>query len=335
MDNEVILYNNEKKCWELKNKKMPTIGKGESLIKIEFAGLCGSDMHRIKAPTICQSEVVMGHEIVGTVEKSDNKKLLAKRVIVNPIGNCGKCSNCVKGLSQFCEKSINIGKNVDGAFSKYLKVRNECIYLVPNSLKAELGVLADGIAVAINAIRKLSRQPKSALIIGDGAVGCLMVAVLKSLIPNIKISLKGKHNTDYIRKTYNLATELDEQYELSVETVGRQQSDTLNECVSKTSFGGQILVMGVYPPDFFLSFDVRTAFYKELSIYGVNSFCISDKCNDFAEAISLLNNHQELFIPLITHYYDLKDFDLGVEKMLNKTNENTIKVVYKPNGAFE
>lgn len=329
MNNSVILFDIKKNCWEEYSRPMPELTIDESLVKVEFAGLCGSDMHRIKAPTSHETQVVMGHEIIGTVEKSDKETLIGKKVVINPIANCGKCSYCNDGLTQFCSNSRNIGKNIDGAFAKYLKVPNKSLYIVPANFQAELGVLVDGVAVIINGIKKLSKKPHSVLVIGDGTVGCLSIAVLKALYPEIKISLRGHHNTDYVNQIYSTSVpQENEKFDLTIETVGRAQSDTLNQCVEYASIGGQILIMGVYPPNFSLDFNARTAFYKELAIYGVNSFCVTKKRDDFREALALIDSHPEFFAPLITHKFLLSDFNLGIAKMLDKSKETVIKVIY-------
>ena len=102
MNNSVILFDIKKNCWEECSRPMPELTIDESLVKVEFAGLCGSDMHRIKAPTSHETQIVMGHEIIGTVEKSDKETLIGKKVVINPIAHCGKCSYCNDGLTQFC-----------------------------------------------------------------------------------------------------------------------------------------------------------------------------------------------------------------------------------------
>lgn len=329
MNNSVILFDIKKNCWEEYSRPLPELTIGESLVKVEFAGLCGSDIHRIKAPTSHETQVVMGHEIIGTVEKSDKETLIGKKVVINPIANCGKCSYCNNGLTQFCSNCRNIGKNIDGAFANYLKVPNKNLYIVPTNFQAELGVLVDGAAVIINGIKKLLKKPHSALVIGDGTIGCLSVAVLKAFYPGIKISLRGHHNTDYVNQVYNIsAPQENEKFDLTIETVGRAQSDSLNECIEYASIGGQVLIMGVYPPNVSLAFNARAAFYKELSIYGVNSFCVTEKRDDFREALALIASHPEFFAPLITHKFLLSDFNLGIAKMLDKRKEAVIKVIY-------
>lgn len=332
MQNRAILYDFQTGHWQKYVYNLPPLKNDETLVKVAYAGLCGSDMHRVKNPSKHESEIVMGHEVSGIVVASSNEKLVGKSVAVNPIGNCRKCFYCEHQQSQFCNNSRNIGKNVNGAFADYVIAPTKNVYITPADFPLELGVFADGVAVVLHSLQKLTFSPRSALIIGDGTMGCLFVAVLKALYSDIKIALKGRHNVDLIKKIYHIDTEFkDEEFDLTVETVGRAQSDTLNDCIRQTVYGGSVLVTGVYPPDFALSLDARTAFYKELKIYGVNSFCVSAERDDFAEALQLIEKHHSLFAPLITHHFSLDDFEKGVEKMSDKRNSPVVKVVYEPN----
>lgn len=325
--NKSIKYNLSKKEWQLKEEQISSISKNESLVKVIYAGLCGSDMHKILSPSENEETITLGHEIVGTVENTSNKKFLNKKVAINPIINCGTCENCQQKMSQFCTNSINLGKNIDGGFSYYVKAPNKSLYILSNNFPTEAATLIDGAAVIVNALEKTKTKPKKVLIVGDGTIGALAIAVLNSLYKNISITLIGKNNKNFLEKIYSLSP-VDNNYDLCIETVGRSQEDTLNLCIEKSSIGGTILVLGVYPSSYMLGFSARTAFYKELAIYGINSFVKHERRDDFQKAIDIIDKNSQLFLPLITHKVHLENFTSGVEKMKNKKEEPIIKINY-------
>lgn len=53
------------------NRPVPTPGKGEILVKLEFSGVCHSDLHSIRGDTPMLTDVA-GHEGVGKVVKGKN-----------------------------------------------------------------------------------------------------------------------------------------------------------------------------------------------------------------------------------------------------------------------
>ena len=56
---------------EMREFPMPEIGDDEALLRIEVAGICGTDVKLYRKPTI-DAPVIMGHENVGIVEKADS-----------------------------------------------------------------------------------------------------------------------------------------------------------------------------------------------------------------------------------------------------------------------
>lgn len=331
---KAILYDAHKNAWAIKNVKRPISKLGEVLIKVTHAGLCGSDMHRINAPTSLQGQVILGHEISGTVEGSEKKNFLNKNVVVNPIIVCGECAPCKNLRTQFCENAQGIGKTRNGGFASHISVPLSNIYELPEGMNPQNGVLADGVAVIINAISHLGKQiPAKILVIGDGSVGALSLAVLRARYPESSLYLAGKNkkNIDVLRQKFGaLEVSENDQYDVVFETVGRAQSLTMNTAIEKTQIGGTILVLGVYPENYLIDFNARSAFYKELSIIGVNSFVSSVQRDDFAEALNLICQNEYFFNELITHTLPLKEFSDGLDLMRTKTESGAIKIVFQP-----
>ena len=90
----------------VKETDIPRIERGEVLIRVRFAGICGTDMliwkdglARVKPP------VVIGHEFSGVVEAAGSLESSFKpgdRVVVEPLLSCGNCKACRMGAYNVC-----------------------------------------------------------------------------------------------------------------------------------------------------------------------------------------------------------------------------------------
>ncbi len=327
---KALLYDSKDSRWGIKDISTPTSRSNKELIiKTLHCGICGSDLHRIFSPQEDQERIVLGHEIVGKTE--DNKI-----VVVNPIQNCGKCQLCVNGQSQFCKESINIGKNVNGGYSEFVSVYQSNIYDISDFTYPHVATLTDSIAVVIHALNKLQFPIKNQhiLITGDGTIAGVIAAILNIIAPNAHVYLKGKNpkNFHLLAENYNTKEFLPNgakgNFDVCFETVGRAQDDTLSVCIENSSYGGEILVLGVYPEGFLSQIPLRNIFYKEIRLIGVNSFVKSNKTDNFGEAVSLLRNHSEVFLPLITHSYKLEDVNKALQTIGNKGTEPVLKVLF-------
>ena len=57
----------EKEKIEIQDIPRPEIRSGEVLLKVEYCGICGSDVHAYKSGQLFSPGTVMGHEFSGTV----------------------------------------------------------------------------------------------------------------------------------------------------------------------------------------------------------------------------------------------------------------------------
>ena len=54
---------------ELREYPVPDTGDGEALIRVEMAGICGTDVHLCDGELNIPLPVILGHETVGRIEK--------------------------------------------------------------------------------------------------------------------------------------------------------------------------------------------------------------------------------------------------------------------------
>ena len=116
-------------------------GEGEVLLKVEAAGICGSELHGILHPGFREPPLVMGHEFAGTTPDG-------RRVTVNPIVSCGTCDLCVMGEDQLCRTRSIVGIHRPGAFAEHVVVAQRYLHDLPDSLSWQQGALIEPLANA-------------------------------------------------------------------------------------------------------------------------------------------------------------------------------------------
>jgi len=150
---------------EIREFAMPEIDDESGLLKVEVAGICGSDVKNYKAPI---KNVIMGHENVGRIYKAGKKFLERKGlkegdlVFLEHYLPCMRCEWCHKGEYRHCTAtdwhhnpdairygytSAEIAPHLWGGFGHYLYLPwNAVLHKVPDNVSAELAGISTPMA---------------------------------------------------------------------------------------------------------------------------------------------------------------------------------------------
>ncbi|OKL56158.1 hypothetical protein UA08_08454 [Talaromyces atroroseus] len=158
-------------------------------IKIDFCGICGSDLHTLSGGwggTLYPS--VVGHEIVGKVARVGAKVTSLNVGDIVGVGanawSCGDCRYCKKDLEQYCPNLIETynftysdGTRSWGGYADYVRVNERFVFPVPKSLDpAVVGPLfCAGLTVFSPLIRNNVTKGSRVGIIGIGGLGHLAI----------------------------------------------------------------------------------------------------------------------------------------------------------------
>jgi 2-desacetyl-2-hydroxyethyl bacteriochlorophyllide A dehydrogenase len=153
----------------MQDRPRPQAGSGESEIAVTLAGICGSDISgflghsRRRVPPL-----VLGHELVG--RDSDRR-----RVVVNPLVSCGRCTACLSGAQNLCSSWRLLGMDqTAGCYAEFVAVPDSQIYSVPDDLPDTRAVLAEPLANIVHLFRIAAPQPFFRMgIVGGGTMGAL------------------------------------------------------------------------------------------------------------------------------------------------------------------
>lgn len=161
----------------------PTPKIDEALVKVKYAGICGSDLEFYKAG-LWPTPGVLGHEITGTVVELGSgvkKWKVDDRVTIDPALNCGKCFYCQNGYRNLCDGSfegIGIGRN--GGFAEYLLVPARCLIKLPDEVPNKYGTVFDQIGTCLQGLKASNFiAGNSAVVLGLGTMGQFMFQCLK------------------------------------------------------------------------------------------------------------------------------------------------------------
>lgn len=167
----------------------PEPGKGQLLINVQRAGICGSDLHarrhsdeladivgEMGYPDFMRSDhaVVLGHEFVGEVvdhgPRSRKHAKVGARVVALPLLRRGDDVHTI-GLSTLAP----------GAYAEQMVVEESLAMTVPDDMPTELATLTEPMAVGLHAVRRGEvKKGDVAIVIGCGPVGLAVISMLKA-----------------------------------------------------------------------------------------------------------------------------------------------------------
>ncbi len=165
----------------------PKAKKGEVVVQIRRAGVCGTDIHNYYGlfPKV-RPPITLGHEFCGVVAElgpnvTDWK--VGDRVAVDPQASfCEVCPYCRSGQIHLCDQRLGYGSSRDGGFASFVAVRQGALYRLPDHLTFREGALCEPLACAVHAVKEISSvKPGSiVLITGPGPIGLLVLQVAKA-----------------------------------------------------------------------------------------------------------------------------------------------------------
>jgi propanol-preferring alcohol dehydrogenase len=168
---------------ELQERAVPTPGPGEVLVRIEFSGLCGTDIHAARGDWPVQPTVpfVPGHEGIGLIERLGagvTERAVGDRVAIAWLGYaCGHCRYCIDGRETLCEQQENSGYSVNGTLADYAVVPAVYATPVPEGVSSrDAAPLTCAGVTTFKAIKVAGVRPAELVaIFGVGGLGHLAV----------------------------------------------------------------------------------------------------------------------------------------------------------------
>lgn len=321
-------------------------------IKVEYAGICGSDLHiytnfesgiiptEPHPMTGGKAPLVIGHEFSGIIEEVGadvNDYKIGDRVCIEPTYYCGTCRECRKGHYHICRTSNSalVGNATDGGFAEYCVTEADKLHLLPDNVSLEEGALVEPTAVAYHGVIRSGLQAgQKVLINGAGPIGLLTAEIVKAAGATMIIvsdvseerlalakSMGATHTlnpmkVDVIAEIMKLTH--NDGVDISFEAAGVQA--TIDSAIAATKRKGTVLVLALFmqPPKVNL-FD---AILREITIKLSVMYA-----NEFPQVIDLMATKQIDVSKVVTSKIKLDDIvSEGFEKLLNDKTEAKILI---------
>ena len=315
---------------------MPKLHMNETLIKIKYCGICGSDTHQYHTGIQLQSggkPYILGHELVGQVVEINCDSELPYKVgdwvTGRPYFNCGICDNCRTGHESICEGGIKLMTLADegnGAYAEYAKLPAKVVFPLREGIDLKIAALTEPLAVAVYDVRRSGLEPgQSVLISGGGVIGGMIASYCSVLGAKVCVSEPNENRIAFLDslgiKAFNPKKEdvIAEAkkwnggrlFDVTFECCGAQASYDL--CLQATRRGGTFMFVGVTTQNRELY--VRHVLVYQMTIIGVNMY----ETRDYYRATQIVNEGlmDEWLSKFVTHVYPLTDAYNGFMKAMD------------------
>lgn len=171
-------------------RPVPEPQDDEVLVKLEYVGICGSDLHYYESGAIggyvVKPPFVLGHEPGGIVVKTGKNVRGLKagdKVALEPGKTCGHCEFCRQGKYNLCPDVVFFATPpVDGVFAEYVAHKADLCFKLPENVSTMEGELIEPLAVGFHAaMQGGARFGQRALVFGAGCIGLVSLLALKAL----------------------------------------------------------------------------------------------------------------------------------------------------------
>lgn len=307
-------------------------------IKIDYCGICGTDIALYKGIKKGKFPYTPGHEYTGViVDVGDDVQNLniGDRVTINPNFVCNDCFYCRVGKYNLCEKSdLRVATN--GGMAEFVTVSSDFVYRLPDEINAEIGALVEPIACGIHALNLISRPSKFAVIKGAGTMGLIMLDLLRTagiaeeIIVTEPVERKRKIAKS---KGADLVLDIDQDILLKqIKGIRGVGADIVIDCsgdpqaienVSKeVRKGGEILLLGRQPDSLYINVSPLEISKDEIIIRGTSRLMPSD----IEDSIVWVSNNIKRVSAYLDKQYLLQNTQQAFEETANGDSvKNLIK----------
>ncbi|MET0901969.1 MAG: alcohol dehydrogenase catalytic domain-containing protein [Acidimicrobiales bacterium] len=239
----------------------PVPGAGEAVVRVAFAGICGSDVDLEdgrRPPPFVRYPIVPGHEWSGTVElvgAGVPADLVGQPVVGENIRPCGHCEPCRRGNAPACESGYEeTGFTLDGAWADHVVVAAALLHVLPADadLRSAAGIEPAACAAAAILRAEVVAGDRVA-VIGGGTIGLLCAQLARAAGAEITVVDPQVGKEDLARRCgagafvapATAERELHDHFDVVIEAAGVVGSAALALAVARR--GARVVICGIPP----------------------------------------------------------------------------------------
>ena len=342
--------------YRLEQVAVPVAGPGEALIKVEAVGICASDLKCYHGaakfwgdenrPAWAETEVIPGHEFVGTVVALDDVAAerwgiaVGDRVVSEQIVPCWECMYCKRGWYHMCAPHDLYGfkRRTPGAMAEYMVYPGEAlVHKVSKDIPAHHAAFAEPLSCSLHAVERAQITFEDTVVVaGCGPIGLGMIAGAKSKNPARVIALDMAEEKLELAKrcgadlTINIATEdavamikdLTDGYGADVYLEATGHPSAVPQGLNLLRKLGRYVEYGVFGSDVSVDWSIISD-DKELDVLGAH---LGPYC--WPAAIRMIESGVLPMDEICTHQLPLSEFQRGLD--LVASGKESVKVSLIP-----
>lgn len=330
---------------EIRDIEMPKLEKNKVIVKMEYVGICGSDVHYLEhgkiGDFVVNGDFILGHECAGTVtEVGADVKTLKKgdRVALEPGCTCGQCEFCKSGRYNLCpDVEFLATPPYHGCLENYIAFPENMCFKLPDNVSTKEGALVEPLSVGIHAARQGNVSlGNSVVILGAGCIGLVTLLACKAfgaadvtvvdVIPRRLEFAKKIGATRVINALEcDVLKEIDNVTEgkgadIVIETAGTAKTYSQTPYIVKR--GGTIVLVGMAPQDI-MEFNFAKLMNKEAQIKTVFRYR-----NIYPQAINAIAQGLIDVKSIVTHEFDFLDTEKAFDFVINNKTD-VVKAIIK------
>lgn len=327
---------------------LPPLGPYDVRVRMKAVGICGSDVHYLRAMRcadfVVKEPMVIGHECAGVVEEvgSAVKSLIpGDRVALEPGISCWRCNHCKGGRYNLCpDMKFFATPPVHGSLAHQVVHPSDLCFKLPDDLSLEEGAMCEPLSVGIHACRRAGIGPeKNVLIMGAGPIGLVTMLAARAFgapriiiadVDDYRLSVAKSLGVDDFVKVSTNIQDLGEEVANIRRAMGAEVdvtfdcagfSKTMSTALNATSPGGKVCLVGMGHDE--MTLPLTSASAREVDVIGI--FRYKDT---WPLCIEFLKSGKIDVKPLITHRFGFSQEEVEEAFEVSARGGSAIKVMF-------
>ncbi len=328
---------------ELVERPLPRPGRGEVLLRVDAASICGTDHHLFEWDEWAADNLVppriLGHELAGTVEALGAGVTRVKEgdlVGVESHIADWTCTQCRRGDAHLCRNLRVIGVHVDGGFAERVVIP-ETNAIESNGLDPAVVALQEPMGNAVHAAFVEPIEGRSVLVTGCGPIGLCAVGIAKAAGASLVIATDTEPYRLELARTMGADLALDATDPATEERIGEATGGdgvevvlemsgaprALEQALRVTTRGGRISLLGIFSEAVAMELSDQVIM-QGIRLHGIYGRRMYDT---WERTQALLRSGALDVSPIITHRLDLAEWPTAFELIASR---HAGKVVLRP-----
>ena len=254
-------------------------GPGEALVRVAYAGICGSDRELLEGgrpAAFVRYPVVPGHEwsgVVAEVGDGADPRLVGRKVVGEGFRNCQACDACRQGQTTLCEAPYEeTGFTQPGAWNDFLRLPARLLHVLPADADLRAAALLEPAACAAEACLLAALVPgERAAVVGGGTLGLLSAQLLRASSPRELVVVARRAEREALARRMGAdrmisPEQVKSAFDVVIESAGTPGSAQLAVDIARR--GGRV-VLTCIPGDLADAVSVQTLVTQAVSVFNV------------------------------------------------------------------